>query len=97
MSGGSAHKDLKPTATRVMTALSCAAVLLSIAASGPGQKPLPGTRTAFELLASKSERDLSKLSPLLSGVPSPLSGLAGERHPAANIQGAVASKDRNHG
>ena len=62
MSGGSAHKDLKPTATRVVTALSCAAVLLSIAASGPGEKPLPGTRTAFELLTKESTRTLTTSS-----------------------------------
>ena len=47
MSGSSAHKDLKPTATQVVTGLSCAAAFLSIAAIGPGEKPLPGTRTAF--------------------------------------------------
>jgi len=81
MSGGSAHKDLKPTATRVVTVLSCAAAFLSIAASGPGQKPLAGTRTAIQLLASKLERDLSQLS-LLAGAgqawPGVHSNLGGE-------------------
>ena len=62
MSSGSTHKDLKPTAARLMTVLSCAAVLLSIAASGPGQKPLPGTRTAFELLDKGLTRTLATSS-----------------------------------
>jgi hypothetical protein len=62
MSGGSAHRDLSLTVTRVITGLSCAAVLLSIAASGPRQQPLPGTRTAFELLAKESTRTLTTSS-----------------------------------
>ena len=48
---------------QVVTALSCTAVLLLILA-GPGHQPLPGTRTAVELLASRSERGPSKLAPI---------------------------------
>jgi len=66
MFGGLGHENTRSTATRVVTALSCTAAFMSVATTEPGQKPLAGTRTAFELLASKSERDLSKLAPLLS-------------------------------
>ena len=66
MFGGFGHENNRSTATRVVTALSCTAALVSVVTTQPGQKPLPGTRTAFELLASKLERDHSKLAPLLS-------------------------------
>ena len=74
MFGGLGHEKKRSTATRVVTALSCTAAFMSVATSETGQNPLPGTRSAFELLASKSERDLSKLAPLLSGRRSPLRG-----------------------
>ncbi len=66
MFGGLGYGKKRSTATRVVTALSCTAAFMSVVTAEPGQKPLPGTRTAFELLASKSERDLKKLAPLLS-------------------------------
>ena len=66
MFGGLGHEKKRSTATRVVTALSCTAAFMSVVTSETGQKPLPGTLTAFELLASKSERDLKKLAPLLS-------------------------------
>ncbi len=66
MFGGLGHEKKRSTATRVVTALSCTAAFMSVVTTQPGQKPLPGTRTAFELLASKSERDLKKLAPFLS-------------------------------
>lgn len=62
MSDGPARQDHKPTAARVVIALSCSAAFLSITASGPGHKLIPGTRTAVEMLAKRSERDLSKLA-----------------------------------
>ncbi len=66
MFGGLGHENKRSTATRVVTAFSCTAAFMSVVTTQPGQKPLPGTRTAFELLATKSERDLEKLAPLLS-------------------------------
>ena len=74
MFGGLGHENRRSTATRVVTALSCAAAFMSVVTTQPGQKPLPGTRTAFELLATKSERDLEKLAPLLSTRRSPQRG-----------------------
>ena len=67
MFGGLGHENKRSTATRVVTALSCIAAFMSVVTTEPGHKPLPGTRTAVELIASKSERDLSKLAPLQSG------------------------------
>ena len=74
MFGRFVRENKKSTATRVVTAFSCTAAFMSVVTTEPGQKPLPGTRTAFELLASKSERDLSKLAPLLSSRRSTLRG-----------------------
>jgi len=71
MFGGLGHENKRSTATRVVTAFSCTAAFMSVATTQPDQKPLPGTRTAFELLASKSERDLEKLAPLFSARRSP--------------------------
>jgi len=74
MFGGLRHEKKRSAATRVVTAISCTTAFLSVVTTEPGQQPLPGTRTAFELLASKSERGLSKLAPLLSVRRSPLRG-----------------------
>jgi hypothetical protein len=49
---------------RFATALSCAAVLWSIVDRSPGHQPLPGTRTAIELIAGSSQRGLPKVAPL---------------------------------
>jgi len=65
MLGGLEHEK-KRSASRVVTALSCTAAFMSVVTTEPGQQPLPGTRGAFELLASKSEWDQEKLAPLLS-------------------------------
>ena len=72
MFGGLGHETKRSATTRVVTALSCTAAIMSVVTTEPGQKPLPGTRTAFELLAGESERDLEKLAPLLSSRRSPL-------------------------
>jgi hypothetical protein len=45
-----------------VTILSCGAVLLMILVAGPSRPPLPGTRTALELLSSASERGHSRWS-----------------------------------
>ena len=42
----------------IVTALSCAALLWSTLDRPPGRQPLPGTRTAIELIASASQRAL---------------------------------------
>jgi hypothetical protein len=47
----------------VVTALSCAASLWSTLDRPPGHQPLPGTRTAIELIASGSHRGLPKAAP----------------------------------
>jgi len=65
MLGGLEHEK-KRSPARVVTALSCTAAFMSVVTTEPGQQPLPGTRAAFELLASKSEWDQEKLAPLLS-------------------------------
>jgi hypothetical protein len=56
MLGGLKHEKKRSTA-RVATALSCTSAFMSVVTTEPGQQPLPGTRTAIELLASKSEWD----------------------------------------
>jgi len=71
MFGGLGQETGRSAAIRVVTVLSCTAAFLSIVTTEPGQKPLPGTRTAFELLASKSEWDLERLAPRLSAHRSP--------------------------
>jgi len=58
----SAYRDQKATVTRVVTALSCTATLLSVAVGEPAHRALPGTRTAVELLGKGSERNISKLA-----------------------------------
>ena len=62
MSDGSARKVRRLTAACVVTVLSCTAAFLSVLTAEPGHKPLPGTRTAIELLAKGSQRDVSKLA-----------------------------------
>jgi len=62
MSDGSVRKVRRLTATCVVTVLSCAAAYISALTAEPGHKPLPGTRTAVELLAKGSQRDVSKLA-----------------------------------
>ena len=62
MSDGSVHKVRRLTATCVVTVLSCAAAYISALTAEPGHKPLPGTRTAVELLAKGSQRGVSKLA-----------------------------------
>ncbi len=56
MSDGSARKVRRLTAACVVTVLSCTAAFLSVLTAEPGHKPLPGTRTAVELLAKGSQR-----------------------------------------
>lgn len=63
MSGRVERENKKSIATRVLTALSCIAAFVSIVRTEPGHKPLPGIRTAVELLAKGSERDPSKFAP----------------------------------
>jgi hypothetical protein len=60
MSDGSVRKVRRVTATCVVTVLSCAAAYISVLTAEPGHKPLPGTRTAVELLAKGPQRDVSK-------------------------------------
>ncbi len=62
MSDGSVRKVRRLTATCVVTVLSCAAAYISALTAEPGHKPLPGTRTAVELLAKGSQRDVSKFA-----------------------------------
>lgn len=40
------------TQIRCVTALACLAAFAAVVLAGPGAKPHPGMRTAFELLAS---------------------------------------------
>ena len=62
MSDGSACKVRRLTATCVVTVLSCTAAFISVLIAEPGHRPLPGTRTAVELLAKGFQRDVSKLA-----------------------------------
>ena len=62
MSDGSVRKVRRLTATCVVTVLSCAAAYISALTTEAGHKPLPGTRTAVELLARGSQRDVSKFA-----------------------------------
>ena len=63
MPGRVAGKSGKHAITQVVTAMSCAALLWSILDRPANYKPLPGTRTAIELLASSSHRALPKDAP----------------------------------
>jgi len=50
---------------RGITALACFAALATVLSAHPGNKPQPGTRTAFELLASDpSKRAAGKMRPI---------------------------------
>ena len=62
MSDGPVRKVRRVTATCVVTVLSCTAAYISVLTAEPGHKPLPGTRTAVELLAKGSQRYVSKLA-----------------------------------
>jgi hypothetical protein len=62
MSDGSVRKVRRFTATCVVTVLSCAAAYIAVLTAEPGHKLLPGTRTAVELLAKGSQRDVSKFA-----------------------------------
>ena len=48
----------------IVTALSCAALLWSTLDRPPGRQPVPGTRTAIELLANGTHRALPKVAHL---------------------------------
>jgi hypothetical protein len=50
MPGGTIGRSRKLAVAQVVTVLSCAAVLLSIVTSRLDHQPLPGTRTAIELI-----------------------------------------------
>jgi hypothetical protein len=58
-----AGENRKHAIAQVVTAMSCAALLWSTLERPPGRQPLPGTRTAIELLASGSHRALPKVAP----------------------------------
>lgn len=62
MSGQIGNRSRNAIAS-VVTALSCAASLLSTLDRPPGHEPLPGTRTAIELIAGGSHRGLLKVAP----------------------------------
>lgn len=47
------------TQIRWVTALACLAAFAAVVHSGPGAKPHPGLRTAFELLASDPSKRAS--------------------------------------
>lgn len=82
MSGRLERKNKRSIATGVLTALSSTAAFMSVVTTEPGRKPLPGIRTAVELLAKTSERGPSKLvsEPILtSASPRPVQTLENER------------------
>ena len=62
MSGRVADENGKRAIAQIVTAISCAALLWSTLERHPGHQPLPGTRTAIELLASGSHRGLLKVA-----------------------------------
>jgi hypothetical protein len=62
MSGRVADENGKHAIAQIVTAISCAALLWSMLQRHPGHQPLPGTRTAIELLACGPHRGLLKVA-----------------------------------
>ena len=63
MPGRVAGENRKHAIAQVVTAMSCAALLWSTLNRPSDHQPLPGTRTAIELLASGTHRALPKAAP----------------------------------
>jgi hypothetical protein len=63
MPGRVAAENGKHAIAHVVTAMACAALLWSTLNRTSDHQPLPGTRTAIELLASGSHRALPKVAP----------------------------------